>query len=52
MSVDQRVKNWAEHEGVVLDRAANTLEEIWREAPDLARLSVGLRVVRTLLQAG
>jgi glutamate dehydrogenase len=36
----------------VLGRASSTLEEIWAdETPDLARLSVGLRVVRTLLSA-
>jgi glutamate dehydrogenase len=47
---DQRIKHWSESEGVVLGRAASTLEEIWAdETPDLARLSVGLRVVRTLL---
>ncbi|MPZ62414.1 MAG: NAD-glutamate dehydrogenase [Propionibacteriales bacterium] len=45
-----RVKQWAEHDGVVLGRATSTLEEIWSEdKPDLAQLSVGLRVVRTLL---
>jgi glutamate dehydrogenase len=49
---DQRIKHWSETEGVVLGRAASTLEEIWAdETPDLARLSVGLRVVRTLLSA-
>ncbi|MGH3356836.1 MAG: NAD-glutamate dehydrogenase, partial [Nocardioidaceae bacterium] len=47
---EQRIKHWSESEGVVLGRAAATLEEIWAdETPDLARLSVGLRVVRTLL---
>jgi glutamate dehydrogenase len=47
---DQRIKHWSESEGVLLGRAASTLEEIWAdETPDLARLSVGLRVVRTLL---
>jgi glutamate dehydrogenase len=51
LDADERVKHWAEHEGVVLNKAASTLEEVWKEeAPDLARLSVGLRVVRTLLQ--
>jgi glutamate dehydrogenase len=49
---EQRIKRWSESEGVVLGRAAATLEEIWAdEAPDLARLSVGLRVVRTLLSS-
>jgi glutamate dehydrogenase len=45
-----RITTWTETEGVVLERAMTTLEEIWSEdAPDLARLSVGLRVVRSLL---
>ncbi|HEX2177362.1 MAG TPA: NAD-glutamate dehydrogenase, partial [Nocardioidaceae bacterium] len=49
---EQRIKHWSETEGVVLGRASTTLEEIWAdETPDLARLSVGLRVVRTLLSA-
>jgi glutamate dehydrogenase len=49
---EQRIKHWSESEGVVLGRASSTLEEIWAdETPDLARLSVGLRVVRTLLSA-
>ena len=47
---EQRIEHWSQAEGVVLGRAASTLEEIWAdETPDLARLSVGLRVVRTLL---
>ncbi len=49
---DERIKHWAEADGLVLSRAASTLEEIWSDdVPDLARLSVGLRVVRTLLQS-
>jgi glutamate dehydrogenase len=49
---EQRIKRWSEREGVALSRATATLEEIWAdETPDLARLSVGLRVVRTLLSA-
>ncbi|HET7326157.1 MAG TPA: NAD-glutamate dehydrogenase [Nocardioidaceae bacterium] len=48
----ERVRQWSEHDSVVLGRASATLEDIWSEdTPDLARLSVGLRVVRTLLQA-
>ncbi|MGH3365715.1 MAG: NAD-glutamate dehydrogenase, partial [Nocardioidaceae bacterium] len=47
---EQRIKTWSEAEGVALGRASSTLEEIWAdEQPDLARLSVGLRVVRSLL---
>ncbi|MGH1563370.1 NAD-glutamate dehydrogenase [Mumia sp. DW29H23] len=46
----ERVRSWGESEALVLERAEETLEEIWSEdTPDLARLSVGLRVVRTLL---
>jgi glutamate dehydrogenase len=46
----ERIDEWTETEGVVLQRAMATLEEIWSEdTPDLARLSVGLRVVRSLL---
>jgi glutamate dehydrogenase len=49
---EKRIERWSEAEGVVLGRAAATLEEIWAdETPDLARLSVGLRVVRTLLSS-
>ncbi|MDQ3424565.1 MAG: NAD-glutamate dehydrogenase [Actinomycetota bacterium] len=49
---EQRIKDWSERDGVMLGRASATLEEIWAdEAPDLARLSVGLRVVRTLVTA-
>jgi glutamate dehydrogenase len=45
-----RIATWSETEGPVLERAMTTLEEIWSEdTPDLARLSVGLRVVRSLL---
>jgi glutamate dehydrogenase len=45
-----RIDEWSATEGVVLQRAMATLEEIWSEdTPDLARLSVGLRVVRSLV---
>jgi glutamate dehydrogenase len=48
--VDQRIAAWEQHIGVLTPRAIATLEEICAdEAADLARLSVGLRVVRTLL---
>jgi glutamate dehydrogenase len=47
---EQRIEAWADAEGGVLARAMTTLEEIWSDdTPDLARLSVGLRVVRSLL---
>ncbi len=49
-SAHDRVQEWGATEASVLERAEETLEEIWGEdTPDLARLSVGLRVVRTLL---
>ncbi len=49
-SASERVQEWGASEASVLERAEETLEEIWGEdTPDLARLSVGLRVVRTLL---
>ncbi len=48
--VEARVDAWIVHEGVVFERALTTLTEITRdESPDLARLSVALRVARSLL---
>jgi glutamate dehydrogenase len=48
--VPVRVADWEEQDSVVVARAVSTLEEICAdEHADLARLSVGLRVVRTLL---
>jgi glutamate dehydrogenase len=48
--VEKRIAAWEQHIGVLTPRAMATLEEICAdEAADLARLSVGLRVVRTLL---
>jgi glutamate dehydrogenase len=45
-----RVADWEEDDAVVVSRAVATLNEICADAhADLARLSVGLRVVRTLL---
>ncbi|MCR6030661.1 NAD-glutamate dehydrogenase [Nocardioides sp. zg-579] len=44
-----RVAAWEETDGVVVGRAAATLEEICADDADLARLSVALRVVRGLL---
>ncbi len=45
-----RVADWEEEDTVVVGRAVGTLSEICAdEHADLARLSVGLRVVRTLL---
>jgi glutamate dehydrogenase len=44
-----RIADW-EEDDVVVSRAVTTLDEICSEEhADLARLSVGLRVVRTLL---
>jgi glutamate dehydrogenase len=45
-----RVADWEEDDEVLVSRAVATLEEICSdEQADLARLSVGLRVVRSLL---
>ncbi len=45
-----RVADWEEGDEVVVSRAVETLDEICAdEQADLARLSVGLRVVRTML---
>ncbi|HET7357312.1 MAG TPA: NAD-glutamate dehydrogenase [Nocardioidaceae bacterium] len=45
-----RIADWEEEDGVVVGRAVQTLGEICADdTADLARLSVGLRVVRTLL---
>jgi len=47
-----RIANWEESDSVVVSRAASTLEDICAdESGDLARMSVGLRVVRGLLSA-
>jgi glutamate dehydrogenase len=48
--VEERISAWEEREQYVVARAVETLEEICADGkPDLARMSVGLRVVRTLL---
>ena len=48
-----RIAAWEEADEVLVSRAAGTLEEICADdAADLARLSVGLRVVRGLLATG
>jgi glutamate dehydrogenase len=45
-----RISAWEDDDDVVVSRAVATLEEICAdEQADLARLSVGLRVVRTML---
>jgi glutamate dehydrogenase len=47
--VGERVTDWEKKSQVLVDRAISTLDEICADdAADLARLSVGLRVVRTL----
>ncbi|MFC4785406.1 NAD-glutamate dehydrogenase [Nocardioides sp. MAHUQ-72] len=52
-SAPARVATWEDLDSVVVPRAASTLEEICAdESADLARLSVGLRVVRGLLATG
>ena len=49
--VPVRIADWEEDDQVVVTRAVGTLDEICsEETADLARLSVALRVVRTLLQ--
>ncbi len=46
-----RVEKWVEHDPDLLARSVGTLEEICAdELPDLARLSVALRVVRGLVR--
>jgi glutamate dehydrogenase len=50
---DTRVAAWEATEGDAIARAASTFEEICGdETADLARMSVALRVVRSLLDAG
>jgi glutamate dehydrogenase len=52
-SVPARIAAWEDGDSVVVTRAAATLEEICAdESADLARMSVGLRVVRGLLATG
>ncbi|MEP6667496.1 MAG: NAD-glutamate dehydrogenase, partial [Nocardioidaceae bacterium] len=49
-SVDERVRAWEADDDVVVNRAKATLDEIASDdEADLARMSVGLRVVRTML---
>ncbi len=51
MDTKARVKAWAAQDAVVVGRARETLREIVEsDTFDLARLSVGLRVVRSLLR--
>ncbi|MBA2456837.1 MAG: NAD-glutamate dehydrogenase, partial [Nocardioidaceae bacterium] len=46
----QRIDAWVQAEGPVLKRSTDTLAEIYSDdAADLARLSVALRIVRSLL---
>jgi len=45
-----RIASWEEGDSVVVTRAASTLEDICADdSGDLARMSVGLRVIRGLL---
>jgi glutamate dehydrogenase len=49
-TVPERIAKWEDGDSVVVSRAAATLEEICSDdVADLARMSVGLRVVRGLL---
>ncbi|MGV3564111.1 MAG: NAD-glutamate dehydrogenase domain-containing protein, partial [Nocardioides sp.] len=51
--VDDRIRQWEEADEVQVARASGTLGDIYSDdAADLARLSVGLRVVRGLLATG
>ena len=53
MSVAERIEQWEEQDEVMVNRAVETLREICGDdRADLARMSVGLRVVRTLLASG
>jgi glutamate dehydrogenase len=48
--IDDLLDTWVEHDRAVVERATTTLQEICDDdKADLARMSVGLRVVRTLL---
>ncbi|GAB3772967.1 glutamate dehydrogenase [Nocardioides ginsengisegetis] len=52
-SATARIAAWEDADTVVVTRAASTLEEICKDdSADLARMSVGLRVVRGLLATG
>ncbi len=49
-SAEERVTTWEAGDAVVVGRAKSTLSDITSDTePDLARMSVGLRVVRTML---
>ncbi|PVG81570.1 NAD-glutamate dehydrogenase [Nocardioides gansuensis] len=48
-SAPARVAAWEDTNAELIGRSAATLEDICRDEADLARLSVGLRVVRSLL---
>ena len=51
-SASERVDAWEEEDQTAVSRAVDTLVEICAEdRAELARLSVGLRVVRTLLRS-
>nr|MBA2774848.1 NAD-glutamate dehydrogenase [Nocardioidaceae bacterium] len=49
-SVEERIESWERTEETLVGRAKSTLDEITSDdQTDLARMSVGLRVVRTML---
>jgi glutamate dehydrogenase len=51
-TVIERINAWEQRDDVAVQRAVSTLQEICADdRADLARLSVGLRVVRTLLSS-
>jgi glutamate dehydrogenase len=48
-----RIASWEDEDAVIIERATETLQEICADdSADLARMSVGLRVVRGLLRTG
>ncbi|MFC5177459.1 NAD-glutamate dehydrogenase [Nocardioides taihuensis] len=52
-SAPARISTWEDNDATVVGRAVQTLEEICADdSADLARMSVGLRVVRGLLATG
>ncbi len=48
-TIRERLAEWIADQGAALEKAVSTLREISSEDAELARLSVGLRVIRSLL---
>ena len=52
-AAEKRIEAWERDHGILVQRTADTLDEICSDdTADLARMSVGLRVVRGLLAGG